>query len=56
MKEVNLAFAPEAEPGDHVLVHVGFAICVIAEAEAARVLALLDEIEAPDEPGPGAAP
>ena len=44
VKEVNLAFAPEAGIGDYVLVHVGFAIAVIDAAEAARVFAHLREI------------
>jgi len=49
VKEINLAFTPEAELGDYVLVHVGFAITVIDEAEAERVfehLAEIGEIEA----------
>ena len=45
VKRVNLAFVPEAAIGDHVLVHVGFAITVIDEEEAARVFAHLREIE-----------
>ena len=45
VKEINLAYAPEAEVGDYVLVHVGFAITVIDEAEAARVFERLREIE-----------
>ena len=44
VKEINLAYVPEAEVGDHVLVHVGFAITVIDEAEAARVFEHLREI------------
>lgn len=44
IKEINFAFAPEAEVGDHVLVHVGFVITVIDEAEAARIFAHLAEI------------
>ncbi len=44
VKEVNLAFAPEASVGDYVLVHVGFAIAVIDEAEAGRVMRDLEEI------------
>jgi len=44
VKEINLAYVPEAAVGDHVLVHVGFAITVIDEAEAARLFAHLDEI------------
>jgi hydrogenase expression/formation protein HypC len=44
VKEVNLAYVPEAKIGDYVLVHVGFAISVIDEAEAARVFNHLREI------------
>ena len=46
VKEINLAFAPEAGIGDYVLVHVGFAIAVIDEAEAERIFAHLEEIGA----------
>ena len=35
-KDVCLAFTPEAKLGDYVLVHVGFSISVIDEAEAHR--------------------
>ncbi len=45
VKEVNLAFVPEAAAGDYVLVHVGFAIARIDEAEAQRVFEYLREIE-----------
>ena len=44
VKAINLAYVPEAEVGDHVLVHVGFAITVIDEAEAVRVFEHLREI------------
>ncbi len=44
VKEINLAYAPEARVGDYVLVHVGFAITVIDEAEADRVFDHLREI------------
>jgi hydrogenase expression/formation protein HypC len=37
VKEINLGYTPEAEVGSYVLVHVGFAITVIDEAEADRV-------------------
>jgi hydrogenase expression/formation protein HypC len=43
-KEINLAFVPEARIGEYVLVHVGFALAVIDEVEAERVLACLWEI------------
>ena len=45
IKEIGLAFAPEAQIGDHVLVHVGFAISIIDEAEAQRIFLHLREIE-----------
>jgi hydrogenase expression/formation protein HypC len=44
-REVSTALVPEAQAGDWVLVHVGFALHTIDEAEAERTLALLDEIE-----------
>ena len=44
VKQVNLAYVPEAAIGDYVLVHVGFAISVVNEAEAARTLEYLEQI------------
>ena len=44
LKEVCLAYTPEAQVGDYVLVHVGFAISRIDEAEAQETLDLLNEI------------
>ncbi len=44
IKEVQLAFTPEARVDDYVLVHAGFAISVIDEGEAARVFGYLDEL------------
>ena len=38
-KEICLAYVPEAKVGDYVLVHVGFAISTIDEAEAAAMFA-----------------
>lgn len=40
-KRVNLSYVPEATVGDYVLVHVGFAISIVDEAEAAQVLGYL---------------
>ena len=34
VKEVSLAYVPEAHEGEYVIVHVGFAISVVDEAEA----------------------
>jgi hydrogenase expression/formation protein HypC len=45
-RSVSTALCPDAEPGDWVLVHVGFAISVVDEAEAAATLALLQEMGA----------
>ena len=49
VKDVSLAYVPEADVGDYVIVHVGFALNKVDEAEAMETLALLAqlEIEAP---------
>lgn len=44
VKEVNLACVPEANIGDYVIVHVGFAISVLDEEEAHRVFDTLDQL------------
>jgi hydrogenase expression/formation protein HypC len=44
IKQVNLAYVPEAKVGDYVLVHVGFAINTIDEAEANQVFDYLREM------------
>jgi hydrogenase expression/formation protein HypC len=46
VKDVSLAYVPEAELGDWVIVHVGFAISRLDEREAAETLAHLREIAA----------
>ena len=43
-KEVNLAYVPEAQAGDYVIVHVGFAISRVHEQEAQRVFRYLERI------------
>lgn len=45
LKEVNLAYVPEANIGDYVLVHVGFAISTIDEAQAQETLSYLEEMD-----------
>ncbi len=42
-RSVSVAFTPEAEPGDWVLVHVGFALATLDEEEAQATLDLLGE-------------
>lgn len=44
-REVCLAYTPEAAVGDFVVVHVGFAISTIDEAEAGRVFEFLREMD-----------
>ena len=52
-KRVCLEHVPEVAPGEYVLVHVGFALSRIDEAEAQRVFEFLaqmnqlDELKAP---------
>ena len=45
-RQVSLDFVPEVQVGDYVLVHVGFAIAKVDEAEAHRTLELLTEMGA----------
>lgn len=49
VKEVNLAYTPDAGVDDYVIVHVGFAISTIDEREAQRVFAYLKELETIEE-------
>src|SRR6188472_1834683 len=44
VKEVNLAFVPEAKVGDYVVVHVGLAISTVDEEEAERTLQYFREM------------
>lgn len=43
-KEVNLAYVPDAQVGDYVIVHVGFALSKIDEDEARRVFEYLEQM------------
>ncbi|MEC4815309.1 MAG: HypC/HybG/HupF family hydrogenase formation chaperone [Scytonema sp. PMC 1069.18] len=44
LKEVSLAYVPEAQVGDYVIVHVGFALSIVDEEEAEETLNYLQEI------------
>ncbi len=44
VKEVSLAYVPEAQVGDYVIVHVGFALSIVDEAEASRVFEYLEQM------------
>jgi hydrogenase expression/formation protein HypC len=60
IKQVSLSCAPEAKPGDYVLVHVGVAISIVDAQEAEQTLCYLrqmgelSELESP--PSAGADP
>ena len=45
IKEANLAYVPEAKPGDYVIVHVGFAISRLDEDEAKKDIEDLREMD-----------
>lgn len=43
-REVCLQYVPDAEPGEFVVVHVGFAISKIDPEEAARAYRVLEDL------------
>jgi hydrogenase expression/formation protein HypC len=45
-RQISLALTPEAEVGDYVIVHTGFALSVLDEQEAQETLRLFAEIGA----------
>jgi hydrogenase expression/formation protein HypC len=44
LREVCLDYVPEAQVGDYCIIHVGFAINLLSEAEAQETLALFQDI------------
>ena len=44
-REVNLSYTPDVQPGQWVVVHVGFAISTLDEEEARSVFRYLEELE-----------
>jgi hydrogenase expression/formation protein HypC len=55
VKEASLAYVPEAEVGDYVIVHVGFALSRVDEVEAQKIfeyLKQMDELAELKEGGP----
>ena len=44
-KEVCLDYTPDAQVGDYVMVHVGFALSIVNEEEAQRVFDALREFD-----------
>lgn len=47
-REACLTYVPEAKVGDYTIIHVGFALNLIDEAEALETLSLLDQISRQD--------
>ena len=45
LREVSLAYVPEVKVGDYVIVHVGFALSRVDEAEANQVFEYLREMQ-----------
>ena len=43
-RQVSLQLTPEAQKGDYVLVHAGFAIHIIDEEEARETLKMFEEL------------
>lgn len=44
VKEINLAFVPDAQVGDYVVAHAGIAISIIDQAEAQQTLHAISEM------------
>lgn len=55
VRRVSLTLVPEAKVDDHVLVHVGVALSIVDETEAAEVWRYLEEMGELEELGPGEA-
>jgi hydrogenase expression/formation protein HypC len=49
IKEASLAYVPEVQVGDYVIVHVGFALSKVDEEEAHKVFGYLKQMEELDE-------
>ncbi|KKI98995.1 HypC/HybG/HupF family hydrogenase formation chaperone [Prochlorothrix hollandica] len=45
LREVSLAYVPEATVGDYVIVHVGFALTMLSQEEALATLQDLQQLE-----------
>ncbi len=45
IKQVSLAYVPEAKVDDYVIVHVGFALSIVDSEEAEKTFHYLEQIE-----------
>ncbi len=50
-RKVSLALLPEAEIGQHLLIHAGYAIGAVDAEEARETIALLEELARASEEG-----
>jgi hydrogenase expression/formation protein HypC len=48
-RQISLMLLPEANTGDYVIVHAGFAIQILDETEAKKTLELLQQIASLEE-------
>ena len=46
LKEISLAYVPQAKVGDYVIVHVGFALSIVDQEEAMKIFDYLKQMEA----------
>jgi hydrogenase expression/formation protein HypC len=46
VREVCLAYVPDVQVGDYVIVHAGFALSILNEEEAKEVFGMLEQISA----------
>jgi hydrogenase expression/formation protein HypC len=53
VKQVSLAYLPEAKVDDYVIVHAGFALSIVDEAEAKTVFEYLERLGLEDAGEPG---
>lgn len=45
LREVSLAYVPEAQVGDYLVVHVGFALSVLSQEDAQQTLGEIAQLE-----------
>lgn len=45
LREISLAAVPDAEAGEYVIVHAGFALSRLKQEEADRVIGYLDRLK-----------
>jgi hydrogenase expression/formation protein HypC len=48
-KDISLSLTPEAQLGDYVLVHVGFALTILSEEEALKTVEFIRTVTGADE-------